>query len=100
MICRYSFTVGSLASDGLLGSLTNAIEIEPFASVPLDAALIFITFDALATWLTNTFGFHPSFAAWMYAWIAYFGVAKTIRVFAFDALSDAICELTSEAVGS
>ena len=49
-------------------------------------------FEALETAFTYTFGRHPSWRAYAYAWIVNFGVEKSISVFTFADLSLAICD--------
>jgi len=61
---------------------------------------IVIVLDALATTLMKTSGRQPRTRADEYDWIANFGVAKTISVFAFFAFNRAICDLTSVSVTS
>ena len=55
---------------------------------------------AAATSFTTICGRQPSWFAAMNAWIANLPNAKIMKTFAFEALSAATSERTSEAVGS
>jgi hypothetical protein len=88
----------SLRQRGSVGSLRKPIAIEPSATLPLDACEIFIVFEALATELTITCGFHPSLLIAMYARIAGAGVPAITITLAPDPFSFVICELMSVSV--
>src|SRR5215204_4507730 len=96
----YSLMAGSFLKRGSAGSLTKPIESAFDASGGAEDWMIFITLDALDTWLTNICGRHPSLFAWMNAWIANFGVANTMKTLARDDFRRATWELTSDAATS
>ena len=82
----------SFAQRGSVGSLRKAIEIAPSVRLLLEAAAIFIVFEALATALTTIRGFQPSLLTAMKRWIAGFGVATMTSTSARELRSFVICE--------
>ena len=78
----------SFRQSGAAGSLPNTIEIDPFAAF---CGTIAISADADETSLTKICGFQPSRETALNACSENFPKAKTIRTFAFEALSCVTC---------